>query len=836
MSTIESLERRQLLAAVNWVLSGSSANDNIVVHYAPGSTTKLQAFINGKLASTRSVKGLSSLEVFGNEGNDRISVDLSASPRNFTVWASGGAGKDWIIGGAERDIFLGGSSRDTLIGGSGNDNLRGGTGSDNLLGDDGDDYIQGNAGHDTLAGGWGDDLLTGGDGNDQLRGGGDGDDLIGGRDADVIKGGDRKDTISGGAQRDVLYIQKEVDNVPDTTGDQIKADDVTEPLRRAQSEDELRDWIVNQTISQWQWSFGKPKQQPVYWAYDAGMVKRAPSAAQLVDASGAGAEDTSSSSTNTQVSGVDEADRVETDGKYIYLLRDQELVVIAATPAKDMKVISRTKIDGDPSGIYLSGSRLAIISDNISRPVWRGRLEGDIAGIPEYETPKVRVTVLDVANPAAPAKVQDTQYDGSLNDSRVIDGRLYLVIQNYLAAPEPQTVKNEKGEEIYESEASARQRLLAGEWKKLLPNYTGTSRDGSSTSGGLMAVPNVYLRDGDRMDVATVALVDLNSDVAKPVSTTSVAGADGTVYASRDSLYLAGSQWFDEDQQTEIVKFSLGIDQVTLQANGTVKGDVLNAFSMDENGRYFRIATTHDWGTNSASAVTVLDQVGDDLTPVGVLDGLAVGEQIYGARFMGDRAYLVTFRQIDPLFSLDMSDPTKPTVVGQLKIPGVSNYLYPIDESHLIGVGRSGDETGRLGPIQLSLFDVTDFGNPKQVDTYKFSDKSGYTSTPVLYDPHAFSYFAEYSTLALPVTDGRDKDHVEVFSVNAKSGFTLLGEVDHDGEAQRSLRIGSVIYIIGTDGVQSHALSDVSTLISKLGLPEEGIGRGIAIDLPMVIF
>jgi uncharacterized secreted protein with C-terminal beta-propeller domain len=287
-------------------------------------------------------------------------------------------------------------------------------------------------------------------------------------------------------------------------------------------------------------------------------------------------------------------------------------------------------------------------------------------------------------------------------------------------------------------------------------------------------------------------------------------------------LYLAGSDWSDEETiTTQVVKFSLGVDQVTLEATGAVVGDVLNSFSMDENGRNFRIATTHDWGSESASAITVLDQVGDDLTQIGQVDGLAAGEQIFGARFMGDRAYLVTFRQVDPLFTIDMADATAPKVIGTLKVPGVSNYLFPVDETHLIGVGRSGDDTGRLGGVQLSLFDVTDFAKPKQVDTYEFGDKSGWTSSPAIWDPHSFSYFPEYGVLALPVSGLKQREQMEVFSVDLAKGFTRLGGIDHEGEVQRSVRIGGVIYSIGSDGIKAYALNDLKNEVSHLDLPDD---------------
>jgi len=826
----ETLENRRLLSGTTWTITGSDAANSILIGYKPGDPSRLRAIIDGQVISTRAAKTVSTIEVFGNAGNDRITIDLSGPSPDLAVWVNGGAGKDKIIGGAESDMFLGGSNRDTLIGGTGDDTLRGGTGNDHCLGDDGNGYLQGNAGNDSLSGGWGDDKLTGGMGNDQLRGGNDSDRLFGGQGDDVVKGGDSGDFIDGGAAPDTLFTQTGIDDVTQYADDSMQKDVLDEPLQRLESQDALRDWLIDNAVAQWSWALGKTNPDGGYWAYDNGSILRAASPVSL-QSNFAALDSASSSTTNTQVQGVDEADVVETDGDKLYLLREGKLVIADATPAKDLHVVSSTDLgDMSPSGMYLSGSRLAVISDGSNYGIaWRGRVGAPIgidSTLPIYQTPQTRVVVYDVSDAAAPKVTQDITFDGSMLDSRVVDGRLYLVTQNYLAAVEPKTTTTDSAT-TYESEADYRARLAAGDWKQMLPGYTGTSADGSTTSGEIISAPDVYVRAEDSLNFSTVSLIDLGSSVAKPVASTSAAADGGTIYASHDSLYLAGYDWESNNDRSALLKFGLGVDSVPLEASGTFAGQVLNSYSMDESGSFFRLASTYTSKDDvQANAVTVFDQVGDELNPSGQILGIAKGERIYAARFMGDRGYLVTFRQFDPLFSLDLSNPTKPAVAGQLELPGFSRYLYPIDENHLVGVGQDIKNNEPNG-VKLSLFDVTDLAAPKEIDTYAFDTGDEFFGSPVLSDPHAFIYFPDQHMIALPLDKNSWSDpsaeveKLALVTVDPAKGFTLAGNIIDKGKVQRSVRIGDELFSISTSGIRAFSFSDLTTEISHLDLPDD---------------
>jgi uncharacterized secreted protein with C-terminal beta-propeller domain len=196
--------------------------------------------------------------------------------------------------------------------------------------------------------------------------------------------------------------------------------------------------------------------------------------------------------------------------------------------------------------------------------------------------------------------------------------------------------------------------------------------------------------------------------------------------------------------------------------------------------------------------------------------GLAPGERIQSTRFVGDKAYVVTFRQRDPLFTIDLSNPTSPRVAGELKIPGFSTYLHPVNDDLLIGFGRDVDEeTGRDKGIQVSLFDVSDPSSPKRVATRSLSESGEHSEAA--WDHHAFSYFPEQRILAVPVTHGDGDQMLAVLKLNLSAGsFELLGEVQPPGAVRRSLRIGDVLYAVTDTHLQARDLDQPGTVLGTL--------------------
>lgn len=297
----------------------------------------------------------------------------------------------------------------------------------------------------------------------------------------------------------------------------------------------------------------------------------------------------------------------------------------------------------------------------------------------------------------------------------------------------------------------------------------------------------------------------------------------------------------------------IGIDgmDIDYEAKGEVTGRILDQFAMDEFDGKFRVATTvgNNWQGVSLNNLYVLD---DDLDVIGELEDLAPTEQIYSARFMGERAYMVTFRQVDPLYVIDLSSPRNPEVLGYLKITGYSDYLHPYDENHLIGVGKEADEDGRVRGVKISLFDVSDVENPIELDKYEV-DEGRWSHSEALYDHHAFLFDREKELLVIPVSYTEEVGVNEngwkkwkywqgafVFNIGL-DGISLRGEITHDSNesdddywyggdyVRRALYMDDVLYTISNSMIKANDLFDLD-FISEVDLPWERpwlYGRGL---------
>jgi uncharacterized secreted protein with C-terminal beta-propeller domain len=315
-------------------------------------------------------------------------------------------------------------------------------------------------------------------------------------------------------------------------------------------------------------------------------------------------------------------------------------------------------------------------------------------------------------------------------------------------------------------------------------------------------------------------------------------GGASTMYVSLDNIYVTYPTWSD-GQYTSIYRISINGNALNFEAKGSVPGYVLNQYSMDENNGYFRLATTWQ-GTTQMNNLYVLNM---NLNLTGKLENLAPNERIYSARFMGDKAYLVTFRQVDPFFVIDLSNPENPKVAGELKIPGYSSYLHPYDENHVIGLGKENNT------VKLSLFDVTNVNSPAEVDKYVV--EGDYSDSQALQDPKAFLFDKQKELLVIPVSvtqygvvggvGGTTKEPYYggfwqgafVFKLNS-AGFTLQGAVTHqetttnpqNGDyysydynkwVNRALYIGNVLYTVSNAKVVLNSLTDL-TQIAEVNL------------------
>ena len=279
-----------------------------------------------------------------------------------------------------------------------------------------------------------------------------------------------------------------------------------------------------------------------------------------------------------------------------------------------------------------------------------------------------------------------------------------------------------------------------------------------------------------------------------------------TLYASKKSLYLMMPRWWWNLQEktqdlTYVHKFLLNSKEApSYVGSGVVDGLILNQFSVSEHGEHFRIATTVTQTTTSADEVTssvsqqtvnrvsVMRLVEDQLKVVGETQDLAKGERIYSVRFVGSKGYVVTFRQVDPLYTLDLTTPEKPKVLGELKIPGFSSYIHPVDEQFLLTIGRDADaDTGRMKGLKISVFDVSDMQNPREVNN--ITEPTNLWSN-AQYDHRAFTYLSSEKLLAIPVSGyaaGRYQSKVLLYQLTENHEVQKFGALDYDGFRQPGL-------------------------------------------------
>jgi uncharacterized secreted protein with C-terminal beta-propeller domain len=589
------------------------------------------------------------------------------------------------------------------------------------------------------------------------------------------------------------------------------------------------------------------------------------------------------SGTNVQVQGVDEADVVKTDGRFLYVLTGGKVAIVRAHPPEQARVVSELACEGRPLEAFVNGDRLVVFA--------AGPQEGRTA-----------IRVYDVGDRSAPVLKRDLGVRGSYVTSRMIDDYVYVILSLPLEAG-------------------------PGEEKIALPEWSvdGQVRVVSPTRIHYFAFPDHSYR------YTTILALNVRDDAAAPTEKTFLTGVSQHLYASRQHVYLTGprtpdltpllrgfldrlaelvpeelrkevkrirdaevgggrkllevgalledylatldpqaaadlagriealrAEWHRElarqGDRTVIHKLGVAGADIEYLGQGEVPGRLLNQFSMDEYGGHFRIATTTEGflfpeRPATRNNIFVLDE---NLQVVGKLTGLALSERIYAARFVGERAYLVTFRRVDPLFVIDLHDPRQPRVLGELKIPGYSDYLHPYDDNHLIGIGREVTEAPgpeQQGPftvpppvrdlgIKIALFDVSDPAAPREMAKYVLENPLSYS--PALQDHRAVLFSREKNLLVIPVSlhppfhimavpgkvapEGR-WEGAYVFDISLAEGIRLKGRIAHYGESawgpanvpardssypvRRTLYIEDTLYTVSESLVKMHRLSDL---------------------------
>ncbi|WP_394138071.1 beta-propeller domain-containing protein [Cytobacillus oceanisediminis] len=451
------------------------------------------------------------------------------------------------------------------------------------------------------------------------------------------------------------------------------------------------------------------------------------------------------SETNVQVQGIDEADLVKTDGTHIFKISEGKVQIIKAVPADKMEVDSVLTFNSSfsPSHLFLEENQLIVMGHSYKELAKnQGKTAVDLMIAPALQSTKA--IVYNVQNKQQPKLLREIEIEGSLLASRLMDGKVYMVTSHY-----PEFWILEKNENA-----------------DLRPRYSDTAKNRDLEAIDYNEIQ--YFPDSRNANYTNIAVMDLE-DPEADLGITTYLGSGTELFMSKNNLYLAVSNYhyepITEDRvfspDTSIYKFNLNGRKVEFQNTAEVNGTVLNQFSMDEYKGKFRIVTTKGqaWDDRNPSSnnLYILDE---NLKQIGQLEDLARGERIYSARFMNDRIYMVTFKETDPLFVIDGSNPKKPVVMGELKIPGFSNYLHPLDENHLIGFGHNTKVMAGKGSgnqpiittegVKISLFDVSDMNNPIEKDTEIIGGRGTYS--PLNYDHKALLFHKKKNLFAFPIT------------------------------------------------------------------------------------
>jgi uncharacterized secreted protein with C-terminal beta-propeller domain len=599
------------------------------------------------------------------------------------------------------------------------------------------------------------------------------------------------------------------------------------------------------------------------------------------------------STTNVQVQDVDEPDYIKNDGKYLYIVNQNSLTIIDAYPANDAKIILKVAFDIEQQNLenmFLNGDRLVIFYYGSSQTY--GIAEYDYAPYPIY-VPKTFATIIDISDRKNPETVTKYEIDGSYVNSRMIGDIIYLITNSGVDYTNPILPRIMEGAnpmipDVYH-------------FPNPEPSYTFNTVTAFDVNGKLktsdtflmgysntiyVSEKNLYITyqknvpytfyDTIRKDRFFEVVVPLlPKDVQDQIRSIQ---ADSSLdpYAKwsqvskllqdtynklpkdqREKLFTQIQNALEEYDQriqsdvTRTVIHKIRLDEGNLKyiANSEVPGYLLNQFSMDESGNRFRITTTSDSfsrsGTFTSNNVYVLD---DNLNQVGSLTKIAPDERIYSARFMADKLFLVTFKQIDPFFVIDLSTDT-PKILGALKIPGFSNYLQPYDKDHIIGIGRDTKENQwggvQTNGVKISIFDVSDFNNPKETDTIVIGDSG--TDSEILYNHKALLLDKEKNVMSIPIKSNyhilfeKDPEYTDIYQQKNWNGFYVYGfennkfvergKISHyiwennynvQYMQSRSLYIDDTLYTVMDGSIKMNDLNDISNEINTIMLTLKG--------------
>ncbi len=511
-------------------------------------------------------------------------------------------------------------------------------------------------------------------------------------------------------------------------------------------------------------------------------------------------DDADFSETNNQVAGVDEADIIKTDGKYIYSLYKNRVCITRAN-GKDTKKLSEILLSFEKNeyykDMYISNNRIIVM--------------GTISRGEQYSTEETLITVIDISDKNKPDVINIIKQSGYYHSSRLIDGTVYVISEYSVSLPDVN--------------------------KECLDSFIPYS---VYENGDIyIAAPGCIRFEKDIEGTTYIVASSYDVQSGELLSNCSVLGKVNDIYCSTNNIITTSHKYRNKngisENYTLLSRFSIKDKKIEYVASSEVNGTPLNQFSVDEYNGYFRIVTTvnsytyyentkYDSVSMESRMSNCLYVLNDQLKIVGSIENIAPDERVYSVRFMGKIAYFVTFRQVDPLFSVDLSDPENPVIIGSLKIPGFSDYLYPYGDGLLLGIGCDADEeTGRVGYMKLSMFDISD---PANVTENAVTLLDGIYESPALSEHKATLVSANKNLIGFGI--GKDKDSkwepsYRVYSYE-NGEFNLLAELpltngdefDHNLfdslHYSRGLFIGDNLYIVNEIGVWVYDINSMQKI------------------------
>lgn len=531
------------------------------------------------------------------------------------------------------------------------------------------------------------------------------------------------------------------------------------------------------------------------------------------------------SSTNIQEQGVDEPDIVKASGATIFAIVDERLEAVDAG-AGGPEVVGSIHLPSGPGAAYGYGHQLLLVGDRA--------LVISTSELDRAPWTRTVISEIEIADPAAMSAVRTLSFEGSYVSARQTGGIVRVVTSttpNYpIAIAEPGPIGAPEAIEGPMPTASPRPSRVRA-WlpqARLRDHSTGERSRSPLVRCGEIRKPRRF----SGLEMLSVLTIDLKRGL-EPVDADAVMTGGEIVYGSPQALYVATERWLDPaDAGAQVSQVSTAIHKFDVTdpgatkyvATGKVPGFMLSQWSLSEHEGLLRVASTTapPWDESgqvakTESFVSVLGESGDRLVEVGRVGGLGHDEQIYAVRFIGEVGYVVTFRQVDPLYTIDLSDPADPRVLGELEVPGYSAYLHPVGPGRLLGIGQDADSQGRTRGVQASLFDVSDLTTPARLDSFGFGPNS---YTEVEYDHHAFFYSEPQRLVVVPLETSSDTGEHQggaaAFRIDPEAGIETPVQLSHGSSwrstIRRSLVVGERLFTVSARGVMAH---DLETLVSE---------------------